>query len=212
VSSPNEDFVIFNSEDEFQSALGSKAEIQPEAVELIGEEPLPVPRPGAEMVPGDPAAASAPPPPVTDEAEDMPRAGILAEGLRSLADRAAVDSMSAPAVQREPSANVNSPQANLLPAQLPEGMTPIHPDDFPITTQMLAQSFLSMNETGMILSTSDRVAYAMAVMNNRSLRSDVKAQHIDQVMRDGKIVPQALSPDWYEARNFSLRPFNPEAG
>lgn len=100
-------------------------------------------------------------------------------------------------------------QANTLPVNMPEGTTAIHPDDMMPAVQALANNFTSMNEVGILLDPQDRVMYGISVMSNDKLRSDIKAQLIDQAMRDGKIVPQALSRDWYEARNLILKPINP---
>lgn len=130
--------------------------------------------------------------------------------LQTLSDASSVNQMKSQAEQRPEEVTAYNPASNTLPAKLPPGATPIHPADMPLAVQALAMGYGSMNEVGMLLDPADRVAYSLSVMNNRALRSDLKAQLIDQVMRDGKIVPEALGREWYEARNINLKPFNPE--
>lgn len=98
------------------------------------------------------------------------------------------------------------PENNTLAMNLPPGLEDINPADMELATKLLADNFLSMSETGILLDPQDRVVYATSVMENTSVRSDVRAQLVDQAMRDGKILPQALPKSWYEARGLILLP------
>ena len=135
---------------------------------------------------------------------------ILPKVFDGILDNNAVQNIST--AQRPQQPTPFSPEMNTLPVTLPPGTTPIHPGDYPTAVQLLANSFPSMSQTGIVLDPSERSAYAISVMSNQNLRSDLKAQLIDQVMRDGKIVPEALGKDWYEARNLNLRSFTPPQG
>lgn len=144
--------------------------------------------------------------PTSDQPVRVQQHGVNPEFLELFRDKTVVDQLKTPAETRPPQVDKTSPEYNTLPLNMPEGLTQIAQPDYPLAVQALAGSFRSMNQLGMILDPMERSAYAVSVMSNDQLRSDVKAQLIDQVMRDGKIVPEALSKDWYEARNLVLRP------
>jgi len=101
-----------------------------------------------------------------------------------------------------------APVNNTLAQKMPEGVTEIHPADMEAVTDVLSKSFFSMSSTGILLDPAERVMYATSVMENSSMRADVRAQLIDQAMRDGKILPEALPKSWYEARGLLLLPPN----
>lgn len=101
---------------------------------------------------------------------------------------------------------------NTLVPQLPEGLTPIGEQDFPNAVQIAAGAFPSMSETGILVDPQDRMMYSMAVMSNKEMRSDLKAKHVDQVMRDGRFALEALPNAWYAARNLNLTPIDPTQG
>lgn len=99
-----------------------------------------------------------------------------------------------------------SDRYNTVPQRMAEGLNKISELDWPHVGQLLANEYMSMSETGIVLDPMDRVNYARSVMANDSLRSDIKAQLVDQAMRDGKIMPEALPKVWYEARGLKLLP------
>lgn len=144
--------------------------------------------------------------PTSDQPMHVQQHGVGPEFMELFRDKSVISQLKTPAEQRPPDLDKKSPEYNTLPLNMPEGLTQIQQNDYPLAVQALAGSFRSMNQMGMILDPMERSAYAVSVMSNDSLRSDVKAQLIDQAMRDGKIVPEALSKDWYEARNIILRP------
>lgn len=98
------------------------------------------------------------------------------------------------------------PRGNTLAAKLPAGLEEFHPADMEAVTQTLSASFMSMSSTGILLDPMERVMYATSVMENTTVRADIRAQLIDQAMRDGKVLPQALPKSWYEARGLLLLP------
>ena len=113
------------------------------------------------------------------------------------------------AVEQQKQIGMSSPFAkqnkNVTPVTQVEGLTDIIPDDMPIVLNVLSQSFPSLTPTAMLMDPADRAFYAMSVMQNQELRSDLKAPLIDSVMRNGKFTPNALSKDWYAIRGVELR-------
>lgn len=105
----------------------------------------------------------------------------------------------------DPIRSMSDDRMNTLPVQLPKGATYIDRQDMPNVLNAMIGAFPSMNEMGMVLDPIERTSYAISVMSNTSLRSDLKAQIIETAMQNGKIVPEALGKDWYEARGIALR-------
>jgi len=114
----------------------------------------------------------------------------------------------APQLDRKTIIDSYSPVNNTLAQKLPVGMEAIHPADMEAVTDVLSKSFFSMSTTGILLDPNERVMYVTSIMENTAIRADVRAQLIDQAMRDGKIVPEALPKAWFEARGLLLLPPN----
>lgn len=176
------------------------------ATDMPGQEEVPV---GILEAAGESIQQDAGPEAVPIVESGQPKS--MVEALQAVSNASMVGQMSTNE-QRPAEPDVYSPEANTLPPKLPPGTTSIHPDDYPFAVQALAASFGSMNQVGMLIDPADRTGYAISVMNNRELRADIKAQLIDQAMRDGRIVPEALGKDWYAARNLNLRMFNENGG
>lgn len=86
------------------------------------------------------------------------------------------------------------------------GLYPIREELMPMAVDVLSASFTSLNESGVVLSHQDRLAYASAVMKeNDALPSGRKAQFLNSFMKNGKIVPELLPPDWYLSRGAMLK-------
>lgn len=96
--------------------------------------------------------------------------------------------------------------ANTIPQTNASGLNDFNPVDMPQVVGILGEEFASMSPTGVIFDPMERVAFVTSVMANDSLRSDIKAQLVDQMMRDGKAIPQALPKAWFEARGLTLLP------
>jgi len=105
----------------------------------------------------------------------------------------------------------NQPQQPQQPPPVvtPPGFTHLEPVDVRNASQIASQEYMSITPTGILTDVQDRLSYVMAVMENYGIPSDKKAQLVDQAMRDGKILLQALPKQWYEARG--LQPLPPGA-
>lgn len=104
----------------------------------------------------------------------------------------------------DPSRELVKQVPNTLRDKLPPGATQIDPRQMPEIVSALAQSFPSMGPTGILLDPNDRTAYALSVLGNPDLKSDLKARLIDEAMKTGKLVPEALSKDWFDARGITI--------
>lgn len=98
-----------------------------------------------------------------------------------------------------------------LPPPPPGGLTDILPQDFPVVLDTLGQAFPSLNPLGVVLDFTDRMNYAVAVIDNHDIKSEVRAQMVEQFMSDGKLVPEALPRQWYESVGILLQP-RPQSG
>lgn len=111
-----------------------------------------------------------------------------------------------PVEQESPLIKSFQQRANTLPVKNNSGMRPLNPIDLPQVGEILSLEYLSMTETGIVIDPQERISYVTAVMANDALRSDVKAQLVDQAMRDGKIMPEALPAAFFESRGLLLLP------
>lgn len=100
----------------------------------------------------------------------------------------------------------NAQDINPFPIIRDEGYTMIHPDDMSLAISVIQQTFPSLSETGMLTDPNDRVFAAQSIMNNPKLRSDRKAPMINELMRNGKLDPEAFHSDWYKLRGVALQP------
>jgi hypothetical protein len=178
--------IVFESEADFQAnvepeSMPQEMPMQPQAQPMQPQMELPPLAPQG-LNPGDLASA------VLGNAVQQPQA--------------------APEVDRKTIIDSYGSRGNTLAQKLPAGVEAIHPADLEGVTQALSSSFMSMSSTGIILDPMERAMYATSVMENTGMRADVRAQLIDQAMRDGKILPEALPRSWYEARGLSLLPAN----
>lgn len=110
-----------------------------------------------------------------------------------------------------PSKDELAKYARLLPKKKPDGVTQIPDQLKPAAIQMLAQGFPSLNELGIARDMNDRMVYARSVLANEELRSDIRAKLIDDALKTGRILPEALSRTWYASQGLQL-PLPPEPG
>ena len=177
---PPSDLLTFESEADFQAAISDQPAV-PQEASMDAAPMMPGPQ-GPSLNPSDLASA------VLGNAVPQPE-------LTQVLDRKTI-------------VESYGPQGNTLAQQLPEGIEPIHPADMESVTDVLSKSFMAMSSTGILLDPMERVMYATSVMENTAMRADIRAQLIDQAMRDGKILPEALPKSWFEARGLLLLPPN----
>ena len=95
---------------------------------------------------------------------------------------------------------------NTLPPKKPDGITNIPLEVKPVAIQAMAIAYPSMNNMGILQSMDDRMSYSRAVMANEGLRSDIRAKMIQENLQSGRVIPEALSNDWYLAQGVQLPP------
>ena len=186
--------IVFDSEEDFQAAIAP-----PPPQEHEEQIALPQELPAQEVQQ----------PIQRQEEAIVPQQGLDAAGLASaVLGSSGVQEQPAPEqVMDRKSIMANyGPQNNTLPQKREAGIEEIHPADLPAVADVLGKSFMSMSSTGIVLDPMERVMYATSVMENSAMRPDVMAQIVDQAMRDGKIMPEALPKSWYEARGLLLLP------
>lgn len=195
----------FESEEDFQAAVAS--DIQQEDADVLGQLASPEVAPlefGSEE---DFQQAALPQEQPLPQPEAPQSPGLNPADLASAVLGNALPQPEAPKqVSRKSLVENYGPSNNTLAARLPEGLEELHPADMEAVAQTLGASFPSMSDTGILLDPMERVMYATSVMENTTVRADIRAQLIDQAMRDGKILPQALPKSWYEARGLLLLP------
>lgn len=188
----------FDSEEDFQNAIAS---VTPQEESIPQTEGAPL------QFESEQAFQEQVAPPIQQEEPVALPPGINPNDLASAVLGNAIPQAEAPQQISKKSIIENyGPANNTLAQQLPAGLEEIHPADMEGVTQALSTSFMSMSSTGIILDPMERVMYATSVMENTAVRADVRAQLIDQAMRDGKVLPQALPKSWYEARGMLLLP------
>jgi|19_taG_2_1085344.scaffolds.fasta_scaffold00074_46 hypothetical protein len=204
----------FESEDALQNALTAEQSL-PIEQELVEPELQPLEF-GSEQELQDALSSQqdvvSPPQDVVQDQQGLPQqapSGLDPAGLASaVLGQSIPQPQEAPQLDRKTIIDSYGPQNNTIAQKLPVGMDPIHPADMEAVTDVLSKSFFSMSTTGILLDPTERVMYVTSIMENTAIRADVRAQLIDQAMRDGKIVPEALPKAWFEARGLLLLPPN----
>lgn len=138
---------------------------------------------------------------VLDTEPSMPMGPSVDEALSPLLG--AIGQQPGPQQPQPPHPMVEDLQRGLGPGgnPVPPGVYNIPPQIMPQVTQILGNTFTSLQSNGVMANGRDRMAFAMAVMRlNDELPSTRKATLMNQVMKDGRIVPELLPPAWYEAQ------------
>lgn len=99
--------------------------------------------------------------------------------------------------------SAGAPTFNTLQSKAPE-MQPMHPALLQAVIPALQAEFPSMNEIGILLDRNDRVSFSMPIMENDKIPSTMQAQIVEEIMRTGKIFPDALPDAWFEARGLPM--------
>lgn len=183
-------------------------ENEPEMKEGIFEEVSPPTMEGASQVsPPDMEAASQVSLPDMGPAEaPMPMDQTVEQPLQPGFFQGAVDEILMkrnPGLQAERSAD--NPQYNTLSLRKAPNFMPMVPEEISAIIPVLQAEFPSMNELGILTDRAERLAFAMPIMENIDLPSTTQAQMVDELMRTGKIIPDALPQEWFEARGIPLQ-------
>jgi len=193
----------FNSEAELEQQL--QGEPEPEIVEApppVANSPQPLVF-ESEQDPQQQLAGAQPVEPV--EAPPAPFQG-QSNSLAELVLGSTVPEPQPQGVTRGDLLESYAPVNNTLQQKQPGTLQPLNPVDTEPAVVLLSESYPSMSPTGILLDGADRLSYSTSVMENTKVRADIRAQLVDQVMRDGKVIPEALPSEWYEARGLRLLP------
>lgn len=112
---------------------------------------------------------------------------------------------SAASLEQPPSIVPQQETTNTIPAKVPPGFTEIPEPMKEGALYLMSSAFPSMATSGMIINPQERISYAVSVMSNTKLRSDIRAQIIDETMRTGTAIPEALPEVWYRAQGMDVR-------